>query len=175
MDRLIILVSSTVDGVIDGFEWYVQGGDHSEAALDVFAGAQAWLLGRRTYEGLAEYWPTQTGPWGDTLNPMPKFVASRTLTGPLGWNARLLQGEALEAVRRLKRDLPGDLVVSGCGEFAVALLAGGLVDEVWFSVHPVVWGAGGRPFGGARVRMRLLESTTFDSGVALLRYEPLAA
>jgi dihydrofolate reductase len=172
--RLIITVATTVDGVIDGFEWYVPEGGHDQAGLDQFTGAAAMLLGRKTYEGLAAYWPTQEGPWADVLNPLPKVVASRTLSEPLEWNARLLQGELGEAVPRLKDELAGDLIVSGCGEFARNLLAEGVVDEVRFGVHPAVWGEGTRPFEGETVRMRLLDSNAFDSGVTLLRYEPLA-
>jgi dihydrofolate reductase len=173
MSKLIITIATTVDGVIDGFEWFVSEGGHNQAGLDQFDGAGAMLLGRKTYEGLAGFWPTQEGPWADALNPLPKFVASRTLSEPLEWNARLLKGELAEAVPRLKEDLDGDLVMSGCGELARNLLVEGLVDEVRFGVHPVVWGAGARPFEGETVRMRLLESKSFDSGVTLLRYEPL--
>lgn len=173
MNKLIITIATTVDGVIDGFEWFVSEGGHNQAGLDQFEGAGAMLLGRKTYEGLAGFWPTQEGPWADALNPLPKFVASRTLSEPLEWNARLLEGELGEAVPRLKAELDGDLVMSGCGELARNLLAEGLVDELRFGVHPVVWGAGARPFEGETVRMRLLESKSFDSGVTLLRYEPL--
>ena len=175
MSRLIITTATTVDGVIDGFEWYVSKGGHDQAGRDQFDGAGAMLLGRKTYEGLAGYWPAQEGPWADLINPLPKIVASRTLSEPLEWNARLLQGELGEAVPRLKEELHGDLLVSGCGELARGLLAEGLVDELRFWVHPVVWGDGGRPFEGETVRMRLLDSKTFDSGVTLLRYDPLRA
>jgi dihydrofolate reductase len=173
MGKLIITVATTIDGVIDGFEWFVPQGGHDEAGLDQFRGAAAMLVGRTSYEGFAGFWPTQEGPWADVLNPMPKFVASRTLSEPLEWNARLLQGELADAVPKLKSELDGDLIVSGCGEFARNLLAEGLVDEVRFWVHPAVWGEGARPFGGETVRLRLLESKGFDSGVTLLRYEPV--
>lgn len=173
MSTLIITTATTVDGVIDGFEWYVSEGAHDQAGLDQFDGAAAMVLGRKTYEGLAAYWPTQQGPWPDKLNSLPKIVASRTLSEPLEWNARLLQGELGEAVPRLKDELDGDLIMSGCGELARNLLAEGLVDELRFWVHPVVWGDGARAFQSESVRMRLLDSKAFDSGVTLLRYEPV--
>lgn len=172
MGRLIISVATTVDGVIDGFEWYVSEGGHDQAGREQFTGAAAMLLGRKTFEGLAGFWPTQQGPWADLINPLPKLVASRTLSEPLEWNARLLKGELAEAVPPLKDG--GDVIVSGCGEFARNLLADGLVDEVRFWVHPAVWGEGTRPFQGETVRLNLLDSETFDSGVTLLRYEPVA-
>jgi dihydrofolate reductase len=174
MSKLVISIAITVDGVIDGFEWYVSEGGHDQAGIDRLAEAGAMLLGRKTYEGLAAYWPAQVGPWADVLNPMPKVVASRTLSEPLEWNSRLLDGELGEAVPRLKAELDGDVIVSGCGELARNLLADGLVDELRLWMHPVVWGDGARPFQGERVRIRLLESTTFDSGVTLLRYQPVA-
>ena len=174
MSKLIISIASTVDGVIDGFEWYVTEGEHDQAGRDQFTGAGAMLLGRKTYEGLAGYWPSQEGAWADMLNPLPKVVASRTLSEPLEWNARLLEGKLGESVPRLKDELDGDVIVSGCGELARNLLTEGLVDEVRFWVHPVVWGEGARPFQGEKVRIQLLESKAFDSGVTLLRYRPLA-
>lgn len=133
------------------------------------------LLGRKTYEGLAGFWPQQTGEWADMLNPLPKFVVSRTLQGLLEWNATTIEGDATGAVSRLKDQLDGDLLLIGCGELACQLLADGLVDEVRFWLHPVVWGEGTRPYHGKTVRMRLLDSTPYDSGVTLLRFEPVAS
>jgi len=173
MARVINTTALTVDGLTDVGEWYVADGGHDQASLDQFAGVAGLLLGRKTYEGLAGFWPQQTGPWADLLNPLPKFVASRTLDGPLDWNATLVEGDAVEGVARLKDELDDDLVLSGCGELARALIAHGVVDELRFWVHPAVWGEGSRPYGGDRIRMRLLDSTAFDSGVTLLRYEPL--
>jgi dihydrofolate reductase len=175
MGELVISNAMTVDGVIDGFEWYVSEGEHEDAARQKLAEAEAALVGRKTYEGLAGYWPSQEGPWADLVNPLPKVVASRTLSEPLEWNARLLDGELGEATRALKADLDGDLIVWGCGELARDLLREGVVDELRFWVHPLVRGEGARPFLGERVPVRLLESTPFDSGVTLLRYEPLDA
>ena len=172
MGKVIISTAMTVDGVADGFEWFVSEGGHDQASRDQFQEGGAMLLGRKTYEGLAGYWPTQEGPWADLINPMPKYVASRTLDGPLEWNASLLEGEIAESVPRLRDEVEGDVMVSGCGEFARDLIAQGLVDEVRFGLHPVVWGTGVRPFEGLQLRLRLLDSATYDSGVTLLRYEP---
>jgi dihydrofolate reductase len=172
MGKLIISTTMTVDGVIDVGEWYVSGGEHGRVALELFNEASAMLLGRKTYEGLAGYWSTTEGPWADRMNPMPKYVASRTLAEPLEWNATLIEGDVAEAVPRLKEELDGDLILVGCGELARDLLAQGLIDELVFWVHPAVQGAGARPFeSGETRRLRLLGSTTFDSGVTMLRYE----
>jgi dihydrofolate reductase len=166
----------TVDALTDVTGWYVSEGEHDAASRDQLDGAAGMVLGRKTYEGLAGFWPSQEGPWADLINPMPKFVASRTIEEPLQWNATLLEGEAVEAVGSLKEEANRDLILIGCGELARHLLGAGLVDELRFWVHPAVWGPGGRPFEGMEpVGVRLLEAKAFDSGVTLLRYEPTAA
>ena len=138
-----------------------------------FEGETALLYGRKNYEGLAAYWMAAEGEWADRLNPMPKFVASRTLEEPLTWNATLLKGELEDAVSKLKAEREGDLITNGCGELTRSLLAAGLVDEFWFSVHPAVWGKGERPFWEEeKLPLTLLGTETYDSGVVLLRYEP---
>jgi dihydrofolate reductase len=175
MGRLIVSTQLTVDGVIDVGEWYVADGEHDRAGKDQLRRASAVLLGRKTYEGLAAYWSPLTDDWARLINPKPKHVASRTLHGPLGWNATLLEGDTTEVVSRLKAALPSDLLVYGCGELARSLLEGALVDELRFWVHPAVWGAGERPFQGeAQTRLRLVGSEAFDSGVTLQRYAPVS-
>jgi dihydrofolate reductase len=173
MRRVIVSTAMTTDGVMSVEDWFVAEGAHDQAARDSFRNADAILLGRKNYEGLAGYWQTAEGPWADWINPMPKYVASRTLEEPLEWNASLLHGEVGEAVRALKESGEGDLVAYGCGEFTRALLAEGLVDELWFWIHPAVWGPGDRLFLEVeRLRLHLVGSEAFDSGVVLLRYAP---
>ena len=173
MSRLIVSTTMTVDALTDVRDWYVAEGEHDRAGREQFEHAAAMLLGRKTYEGLAPFWSPLEGEWADRLNPMPKFVASRTLQEPLEWNAKLLEGEAREAVPKLKDRLAGDLVLIGCGELARHLLAEGLVDELRFWIHPALGGRGARPFEpDGTVGLRVVDSTAFDSGVTLLRYEP---
>jgi dihydrofolate reductase len=173
---LILSTTMTVDGVITVSEWFVPGGEHADAAHGLLEQSAGMVLGRKTYEGLAAYWPEQEGPWGDLLNPMPKFVASRTLAGgrPLDWNATLIEGDAVEGVRRLKDEAGRDLVLIGCGELARELIGARLVDEAWSWVHPAIWGDGERPLAAEdlKLRMELVGVESFDSGVALLRYRP---
>ena len=173
MSKLVISTTMTVDGVITVGEWFVSEGAHDRASRDQFVHAAGMVMGRKTYEGLAGYWPSQTGEWADRINPMQKFVASRSLEGPLEWNATLIDGDALEGVETLKAELEGDLVLIGCGEFARHLLAKGLIDELRFWIHPAVWGPGERPFeSDEHVSLELIETKAFDSGVTLLRYRP---
>jgi dihydrofolate reductase len=176
MARLIVSTAMTVDGVISVEGWYVPEGGHDRAGRELLAQAEAMLLGPKNYEGLAGYWAPETGEWADLINPMPKYVASRTLEAPLNWNATLMEGDLGEGVARLKAELGGDLITFGCGELTRALLDGGLVDELRFWVHSVLWGRGERPFGEEEtIHVWLLGSETFDSGVTLLRYAPTAA
>jgi dihydrofolate reductase len=174
MGRLINTTSMTVDGVTDVGGWYVLEGGHDGASRDLFVGAAGMLVGRKTFEGFVEYWPQQTGPWADVLNPLPKFVASRALTGTLEWNGTAIEGDAVDGVRRLKGSVEGDLVMPGCGELARELIQAGLVDELYFWIHPTIQGPGSRPYEGATVAMRLIEARSFDSGVTLLRYQTLS-
>lgn len=171
MAKVISSTTMTLDGVTTVGEWFVAGGEHGAAARELFRRSEAMLLGRKTYEGLAGYWTQEEGEWADLLNPMPKFVASRTLDGSLDWNATLIEGDLAEGVSKLKETLDRDLVLIGCGELARNAIEAGLVDELWIWVHPAVWGEGERPFEGTRARLRLLGADTFDSGVVLLRHE----
>jgi dihydrofolate reductase len=173
MGRVIVSTQMTLDGVTEVGEWYVADGEHDRAGKEQLRHASAVLLGRKTYEGLAAYWSPLSDEWADLINPKPKYVSSRTLQGPLEWNATLLDGDTGDAVSRLKAELPSDLLLYGCGELAGSLLAAALVDELRFWVHPAVWGSGERPLQGeAQQRLRLVGSEAFGSGVTLLRYEP---
>jgi dihydrofolate reductase len=182
MGRLVVNNAMTVNGAFeapvpepDG--WLVLDPDSNNMSLEQFLVADAMVLGRRTYEGLAAVWPQLTddptlGLFADRLNSMPKYVASRTLREPLAWNATLLEGDLAESVRALK-DRHGLLIVSGAGGLAHALTTEGLVDEFWFWVSPYLWHAGPRIFDGVGpVRLELIGSTTFPSGVLRLSYRP---
>jgi dihydrofolate reductase len=107
------------------------------------------------------------------MNSMPEYVASRTLSEPLEWNATLLEGELAESVTALKDRHDRTLVAVGAGELTHALVTLGLVDEFWFWVSPSLWPVGPRIFDGVGpVRLELIGSTTFGSGVVRLAYRP---
>jgi dihydrofolate reductase len=154
--------------------------DSRDASLEQFQLADAMVLGRKTYEGLAAVWPqlgNQSGleRFAERLNGMPKYVASRTLSEPLEWNATLIKGELDQAVPSLKDEHRGNLIVSGCGELAHTLTRQGLVDEFWFWIHPSIWPTGPRIFDGVGpVRLELVTLTPYPSGVLWLRYRPAA-
>jgi dihydrofolate reductase len=139
-------------------------------------GADAQLLGRRTYQGFAAAWPTMpdTGDFGVKMNSMPKYVVSATLTSVDWSGSQLVTGDIFAAVRDL-RDQPGaDLLLAGSGQLFNALHAEGLVDLYRFMVFPVVLGSGPRLFSDSTARRELtLSSTqTFDTGVVVHEYAP---
>ena len=173
MGKLFVSTAITLDGVMSVEDWFVPDGGHDAAGRAILADAEAAVVGRKNFEGLAGYWTKETGDWAELINPMPKYVASRTLAEPLPWNGALLEGDAAAAVARLKDELDGDLITWGCGELTSTLLAAGLVDELLFWIHPALWGKGERPFREkVQVRLEAVGSETFDSGVVLLRYAP---
>jgi dihydrofolate reductase len=169
--KLILQTAMSLDGVTEVGDWFVPEGGHDAAGREHWRQVEAMLVGRTTFEGLAGYWTEQEGPWADLINPLPKLVVSRTVSGPQQWNGTAFAGDAADTVPTLKAE-HGDLLMVGWGELARTLLAHGLVDELRFWVHPAVVGDGQSPIG-ERVPMRLLESKAFDSGVLLLRYEPV--
>ena len=175
MGRLIATTQATVDGVIDPVgEWVEAAGDHAEYSFERQSKSAGLVLGRVTYEGLAGYWPSQSGKWADMVNAIPKYVGSRTLSGDLEWNATLLEGVIEDSIPKLKDDIDGDLFMHGSGEFAYALAEKGLIDEFEVYVNPIVWGDGNLHVLGDRgtVRLELDDLKRFDSGVVLLTYHP---
>lgn len=107
MGQLIIHSAMSVNGAFEAptpENWLVIDPDSGQASLDELILAHAMVLGRKTYEGLAAVWPTladdpQMGGYAGRINSMPKYVASRTLPGPLEWNATLIEGDVVEGVR----------------------------------------------------------------------------
>jgi dihydrofolate reductase len=164
MGKLIATTQATVDGVIDPVgEWVQEGGDHAEYSFERQARSAGLVLGRKTYEGLAGYWPNESGKWADMVNAIPKYVGSTTLSGDLE-----------DSIPRLKDGVDGDLFMHGSGEFAYALAERGLVDEFEVYLNPLVWGEGNVHVLGDRgtVRLDLDDVKRFDSGVVLLTYNP---
>ncbi len=138
--------------------------------------ATAFLFGRRTYQTFAAHWPTagpDEQPLAGPLNNRPKYVASRTLSGPLGWqHARLLDGDAVAAVRALATHGAGDLHLIGSAELTRTLIAAGLVDELRLMIDPVLLGGGKTLFpadGGLRT-WRLVENVPTSTGAMLATY-----
>ena len=192
MRRLIVNEFLSVDGVMQGpgspdedrdggFEhggWQIEYFDEGvlASAQEGMAKADAYLFGRRTYQIMAAHWPTAPAddPFASHLNATQKYVASRTLQ-QLEWqNSQLLQGDAADAVARLKEQPGGDIVVLGSGDLVQTLAAHGLVDEFGLIVSPLVLGSGKRLFRDAELvrRLTLVSSESTPKGNLLLSYKP---
>jgi len=141
------------------------------------AGAVGYLLGRRTYENLAGYWPNASEEEqviAEPLNTRPKYVVSGTLTEPLEWqNSTVLQGDVATAVAALKQE-ETDLLVMGSTMLVPTLIEHDLVDELRVMIDPVVLGGGKRIFrdDGARRVLRLVDSQVTTTGAILATYAP---
>jgi dihydrofolate reductase len=176
----------TLDGVVqdpDGAEgfglggWFGQSGGAdlepwSKVALDEWRGAQAWVLGRRSYEFFGSRWQSRTGELADKLNSVPKYVVSSTLEDPDWNNSKVLKGDLITEVSKLKRELDGEIVISGF-QLGRSLIEHDLVDELRMVVFPVVLGAGDRFFGetGTKKPVRLVETKTIGDGLVHLTYQ----
>ena len=177
----------SLDGVVqdpDGAEgfrlggWFVEfGGDDlaewNKVALDEALRAEAWLLGRRSYEFFGVRWRPRTGELADRLNGLPKYVVSSTLEDPEWNNSTVLEGDALSAVSELKQRLDGEIVVPGSHRLARTLVEHGLVDELRIVVFPVLLGDGERLLGGISDEkpLRLLDSRPLGERLTYLAYE----
>jgi dihydrofolate reductase len=194
MRKVIVNEFMTLDGVVQapggdeedtsgGFEhggWHMAFMDEV-AQKDVLEGineADGFLLGRRTYEIFASYWPNapeEEQVIAEPLNTKPKYVASTTLTEPLEWqNSTLLQGDVPEAVAALKQGNGGDLHVIGSSDLVQTLIENDLVDELRVMIDPLIVGGGKRIFrdDGALRPMRLVDSQVTSTGAFLARYAP---
>ena len=190
MAKIVISENITLDGVVqdpsgaEGFRlggWVGRVGERGreEAAkvlLDETLGAEAQLLGRRTYEFLAARWPSWTGELADRLNSMPKYVVSATLENPDWNNSMVLKGDIVSEVSKLRQELNGEIVVAGSLQLVRTLMEHDLVDELRLMVYPVLLGAGNRLFGETSdaQSVRLLDTRTVDD-LAYLTYEVIRA
>ena len=178
--RVVASTYVTLDGYIDEPGrwslpfWSREASDFKAREL---IASDALLLGRITYEGFAAAWPTMegTGEFGEKMNRMPKYVASRTLETAT-WNASIIKGDVAEAVRQLKQPDGGDLLIGGSGQLIDYLSGHDLIDEYRLMVHPLVLGGGERRlFRHAPKRtLELVDSVAFPTGVVVLTYRPAA-
>jgi dihydrofolate reductase len=192
MGKLTVFTSVTLDGVMQapgradedtrgGFRyggWAQPYNDPvmGKVAAEGMAGGGAILLGRRTYEDFAGFWPKQKdNPFTDALNKTQKYVASTTLKEPLKWaNSTLLHGHVSKAVGEIKARPGGDMVVLGSGELVKTLMQHDLIDKYLLLIHPLVLGSGRRLFadGIPMAKLKVVDTKTTTTGVVIVTYQP---
>ena len=184
MGKIVVTEFSSLDGVMEApggedfkypgwsFE-FDRGDDGNQFKLDETMEADALLLGRRTYESFAGAWPEREGEFADKFNAMPKFLVSSTITEPEWNNTTRLEGDVVEAVKKLKDEFDGTIQVPGSRQLVQDLIENDLVDQVNLMIFPVVLGTGKRVFGeySDKKAMKLVESKTVGEGVVILVYE----
>jgi dihydrofolate reductase len=184
--RIVVTEFVSLDGVMEdpgGAENFRHGGWSFEISrgeeggkfkLDEAFSSDALLLGRVTYEGFAEAWPSREGEFADKFNSMPKYVVSSTLEEPEWNNSTVLKGDIADEIGKLRKEQDGDIVVHGSARLAQTLLEHDLVDELRLMVFPVVLGSGKRLFGETSDKkpLRLVDSKVVGDGVAILIYQP---
>ena len=196
MRKVIVNEWMSLDGVVQapgaadedttgGFEhggWHLRYFDDLSRrwVAENLTGAGGFLLGRRTYENFAAYWPKaseEEQALAQPLNTLPKYVASTTLAEPLVWqNSRVLQGDLATAVVALKQEKGNDLHVIGSTELVHTLIEHDLVDEFRVMIDPLVVGGGKRIFrsDGVSRPLRLVESQVTTTGAIIVTYVPAA-
>jgi dihydrofolate reductase len=185
MRKVSVTISLSLDGVMQapgrpdedtrgGFQRGGWAGPYNDPVMgrvmgEGMAQTGALLLGRRTYEDFAGYWPHQKdNPFTEVLDNIRKYVASRTLTEPLPWkNSTLLQGDAADALAAIKEEPGPDIAILGSGELIQSLRRTNLL------IHPLVLGSGRRlfPDGGPSSELRLASSVTTTTGVVIATYQ----
>ena len=189
---LVVGTFLTLDGVMQapgnpdedpdgGFQhggWMAKYGDErtGEIIESQFAEADALLLGKKTYEIFASYWPNvdaEDNVLATTLNNMPKYVASRTLNAVEWHNSTLLSGDAVTAIEELKKERRDTILVQGSANLIQTLLAYDLIDAFRLWIFPLVLGEGKRLFGDGTIpaNLELTSADTSSTGVQILEYD----
>jgi dihydrofolate reductase len=189
--RLIVTEFMTLDGVAQspggpdedegggfvhgGWQMRHPGDGGANHVFDQAKSMDALLLGRKTYEIFAGYWPTASTeiPFTGLLNAVPKYVASRTLTDPLDWSGSKVLGRPLdEAVAELVQ-IHDEIHVIGSLQLLQSLLSSGAIDRLELWVYPIVLGTGKRVFADGTVpaALSLVDSITHSNGVLQLSYD----
>jgi len=182
MKKVIFQMSVSLDGYVEGpgreIDWHIVDDEFNAYAVETLDASDVLIMGRKTYELMAGYWPTapDDDPVAVRMNHAAKLVFSRTLKRVDWRNSRLATGSIAEEVAALKR-VPGDgLLWVGGSDLASAFLEQGLLDELRIIFTPVLLGAGKTVFDAIRKRypLRLLSTRRFRSGNMLLAYQPVA-
>ena len=191
MGRIVMSDNITADGVIqdptgeEGFRhggWFARVGNNDreafgKAALEEALAAEAFLIGRRTYEFLSSRWPSRSGALADRLNSMPKYVVSSTLKDPDWNNSTVIKGDTVKEVAKLKQQLKGDIVVPASFQLVSTLFEHDLIDELRLMIYPFVLGSGEHLFGETKdtLALHLVDNRTLGDDLTYVTYEVVRA
>lgn len=178
MGKIVAAEFVSLDGVFEAPEtWHFPflSDDMNAYNQAEINGSAAFLLGRKTYDIFAGYWPTQThnkDGIADQLNNAPKFVVSSTLKSADWNNTTLISANFMDEIAKVKQQVNGNIGMAGSGTLVRSLLKAGLLDELHYMVHPIVVGRGEHFFkeGVDQLPLKLIDTTTFSSGVVVLNY-----
>lgn len=171
----------SLDGVVESPDQFVRPDlyeDFDPIIGEVIAEQDAVILGRKTYEEWAPFWPnSEIQPFANFINPTPKYVASRTLNSVDWENSHLMSGDLTEEVTRLKAQPGRTIGVHGSIALVQSMLAAGLLDELWFTLVPSIAGHGRRLFTreGDAIQLDLISARTTPHGLQILAYRPTAS
>jgi len=184
MRKIIVANHVTIDGFFAGpngeLDWFVRDDQLAKYAAEQLKDKGALLLGRKTYQLFASYWPTPSAYEDNPilapmLNDIEKIVFSRTLDRAEWSNSRLIKENIAEEVLKLKEQPGNDMVILGSGSIVSALTRLGLIDEYEFMVNPVILGRGRSQFEGldGRLKMKLMKAEALSSRIVILGYRPM--
>ncbi len=182
MRKIVAGLFIALDGVFEApDQWHFPyfNDEMGNAVDEQMKAADTMLLGRRTYEEFAGFWPSQTADDIDIapyMNETPKLVVSNTLTSVDWQNSTLISGNVNEQLAEAKRQPGKNISITGSGTLVRSLLRDGLLDELRLLVHPIAAGKGKRLFDDdSQYPLHLVESRTFSTGVLYLTYTPAPA
>jgi dihydrofolate reductase len=178
MRRVVLIMSMSIDGFVVGPHGHAGGLPEPEELkrwkLDRIRGAGTHIMGRVTYEQMAQAWPTSGDDYAGPMNEIPKVVFSKTLEEATWAGSSIARGELAAEMARLRDQPGGEIIAWGGAGFAQSLSRAGLIDEFVLVVKPVAYGGGLPIFRDLpeALQLDLVEARTFDGGVVLHRYEP---
>src|SRR4051794_30097396 len=184
--RIVVTEFISVDGVIEdpgGAEDYEHGGwsfeynrgdEGDKFKMEELMDAEVQLLGRKTYEGFADAWPSREGDFADKINKGKKVLVSTTLTDPSWENTDVISENVPDEIRKLREETDGNILVAGSAKLVSTLLENDLVDELRLMVFPTILGSGQRlyPDGIGRIKLALVkEGGVGRDGVGVRVYQ----
>ena len=184
MRKVFLFMLVSLDGFFEGLKqdisWHNVDAEFNEFAIQQTSEVNTLLFGRKTYELMASYWPTESAKNDDPvvvgrMNSLPKIVFSKTLKKVEWDNTRLVKNNVVEEIAKLKQQPEKDIAIFGSSDLAVTLTKHGLIDEYRIMVNPVVLGDGKRLFEGLqnKLDLKLIKTKTFGNGNVLLYYQPV--